>query len=209
MPIPLYFASISEKTNANVMQLGFGFHDGGALRLPQKRLSNVPIAIDDAIIPNQLDPQRLNALCRAADKGVFLDFERPQSAFHDALIKAVHKFAPFVWLPEKYRCDFQDVIAVCACAEPCNRWEAFAAERQRRHSNRWALELIPWNRTVKRENAATGKTVYLGTSVCMADFGAQSVRYYDTRQTLLKKLSIAAAYGCCGAVCLWEEWPRE
>ncbi len=213
MSIPLYFAASCKESvtfsAAKALPFGCGMTKAGDFRMPENFWSGVPLLLDDAVpaLPNSKSLQKLKELC---SHGCILDFERPVSNFHLALIRKLSdmKIAP-LWLPERFSIYEPKAVTIISHNLPHNSWIQFCTGLQARYPNRWALELQPLNCTKKLPQIQKSRVIYLESAVCQCKIEADSITYYDTQQTLLKKLHIAEKYGCQGAIALWSEWPQK
>lgn len=212
MPIPLYFSAKCKESvtfpAGTALPYGCGMTQDGQLRLPEDFWARGPLLFNDAVpvFPTQ---QALRRLCELCEHGCILDFERPVQSFHIALIRALqeHGVKP-LWLPERFY-PYAKSPTVLIPSDVNNAWQRFCRAQMERYPVQWALELqpicfkqrLPW-RTAEGGGA-------LDEAVCRWEADADGIGYYDTQETLLKKLRIAEAFGCQGAVALWSEWPKN
>lgn len=202
MPIPLYFAANVEISDEKVMQLGYGLYPDGTIRVPKHRIADVPIVIDDAE-PVPVSAARTAELCAFGESGIYFDFERPFCEYHRQLLAQARQLTEQIWLPEGYPAE--NALPVCTCPRPCNCWTDFLAAAQRRHPRGWAWEIIPWYAVVTYSGAPLPPS-FLENAVCMAQVSDGRLHYFDTHETIRKKLKLAEQYGCRSAVCLRSEW---
>ncbi len=209
MPIPLYFSAKCKESvtfpAGTVLPYGCSMTQDGQLQFPEDFWTQGPLLINDSVpvFPTQQALRRLRELCA---QGCILDFERPVQNFHIALIEALQECGVKpLWLPERFY-PYAKLSTVLIPSGVNNAWESFCRVQMERYPMAWALELqpirfrrkLPWH--IGKGGAALEK------AVCHWKTDADSIEYFDTRDTLLKKLHIAEAYGCQGAVALWSEW---
>lgn len=201
MSIPCYLA-LEWKDFVNNMsglpaQLGFGFREDGSARVPDERIENALIVIDDRIMPEKGPSEKaLAELAALAKNGCMLDFERPVSPIGAAIIEGLQAKATrgqlFV-VPEQYH-DLFPKATVCVTAQLCNHWESLVRRAEKRYGNNWVLEEIP-QLCVMALTCETGHGV-LPSAVLRYQAGNGVVRYYDTARTLAIKRQLAEAHGC-------------
>ena len=213
MPIPLYFA-VNCKENVTLsdtkaLPFSCGMTKNGELRFPQSFWSETPLLLDDAI-PVPPTARCLQKIKELSSKGCILDFERQPSGFHFVLIQKLRemKISP-LWLPERFFSYAPNATAIVTHNLPHNSWKQFCLSQQRRFPKGWALEMQPLKCTKKLPQAQKPREYFLQEALCQCCVQGDRITYYDTRQTLLKKLHVAEEYGCQGAIALWSEWPEK
>lgn len=213
MSIPLYFAmnwkeSVNSATTHRA-QLGFGFQADGTLLLPEERLEGAPIVLHDAVAPpKRLSGQTMDVLIRCCRFGCFCDFERPCSQAHLKLLSALREALgsqALLVVPEEYGAHFPDVPVLVAPGPLVHNWESCFRTAGRRHGNAWFLELEPC-RVQYRSPIIQKQETLLPGCLCKASHDGEKISYRDTEDTLQKKLSLAQACGCRGALALYREW---
>ena len=210
MSIPMYFVA---KQKENVTQSGAialpyscGSSKNGNLRLPEHFWTGVPLLVDDAV-PTLLSSAGLKRLTELCEKGCILDFERSVSQFHISLLRRLSELPlPFLWLPERYLSHAPKAVAIVSHGLPHNSWQQFCHAQQSRFKNGWALELQPMHCVKKMPYPQKSQDFYLSDAHCRGKIENDSITYYDTKKTLLKKLHIASEFGCQGGIALWSEW---
>lgn len=210
MPIPLYFVTNCKECvkfpGSISIPPGCGINAAGELRAARDFQSNGPLLLDDAytVLPTENCLKKLFNLCQ---NGCILDFERSAGEFHRHIIRqmAAWHIAP-LWLPERFAPYAPTAFVTISQTLPHNSWRQFCQSIQQRYPNRWCLELQPVNWEKKLAVPQKIRDVYLEEAACMCKICAGTVRYYDTKQSLLKKLRIAEDCGCRGAIALWSEW---
>ena len=201
MSIPCYLA-LEWKDFVNNLsglpaQLGFGFREDGSARVPDERIENALIVIDDRILPEKgPSEEALTELAALAKNGCMLDFEQPVSPIGAAIIERLQAKAthgqPFV-VPEQYPALFPQAT-VCVTARLCNHWENLVRRAEKRYGSNWVLEEIP-QLCVMPLTCETQRGVLPSAILCyQAENGV--VRYYDTARTLTIKRQLAEAHGC-------------
>ena len=209
MAIPLYFAANRKQfvygPEKRWAQVGFGVYPDATLRMPQERIPEALCVIDDREVPVAAVPDELlQTLAAQCEAGCFLDFERPPLPFHAALLTALGRVSPLL-VPERFLSYVPQGLAVVSCPWPCNCWERFCAANTKHHPNGWALELTPWRHRIGCPFGCTEAICFVGRALCRCQTGPEGVLYYDDRQTLLQKLSMAEQHGCRLAIGLVEE----
>lgn len=208
MAIPLYFAANWKEfvsgTQKRWAQIGFGFIPNGTLRMPQQRIPEALCIIDDRDVPAAVPDELLQMLAAQCENGCFLDFERPPLPFHAALLAALGQVRPLL-VPEQFLSYVPQGLAVVSCPWPCNCWERFCAESAKNHPNGWAMELIPWRYRIDDPFGCAEAARFIEGALCHCQSSSEGTLYYDDRQTLLQKLSMAERHGCCLAIGLAEE----
>ena len=201
MSIPCYLA-LEWKDFVNNLsglpaQLGFGFREDGSARVPDERIENALIVIDDRILPEKGPSEKaLAELAALAKNGCMLDFEQPVSPIGAAIIEELHAKTvqgQFFVVPEQYHALFPKAT-VCVTARLCNHWESLVRHAERRYENNWVLEEIP-QLCVMPLNCETGCGV-LPSAVLRYQSENGFVRYYDTARTLAIKRQLAEVHGC-------------
>ena len=89
------------------------------------------------------------------------------------------------------------------CTEPCNSWLQFLLNQKSSYPKGWFWEITPWNQL--RDGKSNYAEGYLRYAVCRFRREDNKLRYFDTAQTLAKKLAMAEANGCIGAIALYAE----
>ena len=196
MSIPCYLA-LEWKDFVNNLsglpaQLGFGFREDGSARVPDERIENALIIIDDSILPEKGPSEKaLAELASLAKNGCMLDFERPVSPIGAAIIEGLQAKATrgqlFV-VPEQYHALFPKAT-VCVTAQLCNHWESLVRRAEKRYGNNWVLEEIP-QLCVMPLTCETGHGV-LPSAVLRYQAEHGVVRYYDTARTRVIKRQLA------------------
>lgn len=213
MPIPLYFA-IHEKDSVSkpkfhAAQCGFGFFADGTLRLPVSILPDALAVIDDSILPQKPPSEeafRKLALC--CQFGCLFDFEQTPTPMHTMLIQklAQHSASQILFAaPEAFRHP-RLLPLISQPKEPCS-WLDFLRKTQEKHPHGWMLEVIPHTHTATLP-FAKNQSGYIADSVCLYRQNGRRVQYYESRQTVRKKLSLAEDYGCRAAIGLYRELMR-
>lgn len=212
MPFPVYFAS-NWKESVNdprvlPAQYGFGFLQDGALRLPERMIPGALRIVDDAVLPTRAPEQaslaQLASLCK---NGCLLDFERKPTPVHAAILRALAPLlegAPLFSAPERFLEVCPDLLPLVTTPDRCANWTDFVTQAGKRHPNGWVLELIPRNDSVQLPFAAQSSGE-LRDAMCRYRQNGRTAEYYDTRQTVARKLSLARANGCRACVGLASE----
>lgn len=211
MSIPLYFAMHWDETAESGItqkaQLGFRFRRDGTLLLPQKLLADAPVILDDSSVPAALpDKDILQMLSKIGRNGIFLDFERPKSAWSIALLHMLNDALPQdipLFVPESYANLLPRASVVVTVTQPPNHWSRFCKTQQEKYK-RWGWEVVPCRQKLRlsQESFKSGTLEYAGC-LCRQENGM--LIYYDTMQTIRSKLEIAACYGCTCAIGLYSE----
>ena len=213
MSIPLYFIAKRKELvtlpNARPLPYSYGMSKDGSLRTPEIGWAGTPIILDDAYT-GKLTPSFMERLKLACTNGCILDFERPGNSFHMALIRALEawELSPY-WIPEAFAPHSKKATVIVSSTLPHNSWKMYCKCQQQKYTNRWALELQPINCIRKLPQAQKDRTFYLEESTCNCRIRGNEITYYDTGESLLRKLHIAESFGCQGAIALWNEWPKK
>lgn len=212
MPFPVYFAS-NWKESVNdprvlPAQYGFGFMQDGALRLPEQMIPGALRIVDDAVLPTRAPEQaslaQLASLCKS---GCLLDFERKPTPVHAAILRALAALldgAPLFSAPERFLVVCPELLPLVTTPDRCANWADFVSQASKRHPNGWALELIPRKDSVRLPFAAQSSGE-LRDAVCRYRQNGQTAEYFDTRQTVAQKLTLARASGCRACIGLATE----
>ncbi len=210
MSIPFYFAMEENEadppTEKRCAQLGFGFREDGTLRLPSNIIPGAPAVINDLYLPLRApDSAVLDRLAEACGNGCFLDFERPIGEVSAAIALGLQQRlkAKMTVPPSLHRlCPDADV----QIAGPlCNHWERFVLNVQARYGNHWALEIIPWNVSVQTSMTCAQKG-YLQNAECCYQIEGKRIAYYDSEESIKKKIAAAEKHGCQSAIALYREY---
>lgn len=193
---------------ARPIGFGYGFAPDGEPRIPAQEFASAPILLDDAFLPQMLREDAVAALAQYAKRGIVFDFERPPGARHRSLMEALQaQLAANVplWAPEGYLKGTKNVRALRSCPFPCNDWEKFCAAGAAMDG--WMLELTPWSQT--RPSAGEDfPPRFLENALCFTERKGGLLRYFDTRQTLRRKIAEAQRHGCVAALGLDSEYPQ-
>ncbi len=207
MSIQCYLADIWKDFRKNeefsYAQLGYGLQEDGSARISHAPLP-VPCVIDDAVIvmPQEASLDALAALCK---NGCILDFERPCTRAHIALIHGLRKrVRGFFAMPVRFLCHCPSAIPIVACVKPCNHWRSWVQNVQRHYPKGWLLELTPW-RHISPCHMQESQGLLKG-ALCRYQCDGGITQYYDTKQTLREKISLAEAHGCKAVIGLYQEW---
>ena len=200
MQIPVYLAVKQEEVpKFHLAQLGFGFYPNGSVRIPRKILPKAVAVVDDLYIPN-FNQSAIEMLKSKLPNGCIFDFERKMTPQHSKLVKAISNV---IALPAEFHTLAPKALPIVSCAEPCNRWLSFLQETQKAFPRGWMLEITPWSRKISGN--ATKKEGFLQNAVCRYKYEDGELLYYDTKQTIAQKLTLAQNYGCRGAIGLLDE----
>ncbi len=200
MQIPIYLAVRNEEIQKfPLAQLGFGFYPNGSVRLPNRILPRTVAVVDDMYLPN-FSQSALEILKSKLPNGCIFDFERKPTALHQRLISSVTKI---IALPAQFQEFAPKALPIVSCPEPCNQWQAFLRNTQKLYPKGWMLEITPWFRKVS--GTAQKAEGFLQNSVCRYKHEDGELIYYDTRQTIAQKLTMAQGYGCKSAIALLDE----
>ena len=207
MLIPLYFADIwkdfQKNTEFSPAQLGYGLQEDGSARISRAPLS-VLCVIDDAVnvMPQESALDELASFCK---HGCVLDFERSCTRSHIALMQGLRKRVEgFFAVPARFLCHCPSAIPVVSCPKPCNHWRSWVQTVQRHYPKGWMLELTPWKHISPcHMHASQGQ---LKGALCRYQCEGGITQYYDTKQTLREKMSLAEAHGCKAVIGLYQEW---
>lgn len=210
MSIPFYFAieenEAGPQAGGSCAQLGCGFHPDGSLRLPQRKIPGAAAVIDDNILPLKApDPAVLDALAEACADGCFLDFERPLGEIGAAIAVGLRQrlCAKMTVPPALHGLCPEANVQIPGLL--CDHWESFVKAVHAQYGERWALEIIPWYKQVRMSNTID-QAGCLKTAVCHYRAGNGIVIYYDTEETIRRKLAIAERYGCQAGIVLYREY---
>lgn len=213
MQIPLYFVTTRKESlneaNARRIGFGYGFTPDGAARMGVEEIADAPILLDDAVLPEILSERAVAELALCGTNGIILDFERPHCAAHDKLIDALQSALPArtpLWAPERYLRGTKDVGALRSCPTLCNSYRQFCAAGAA--FTNWMLELTPRLQT-KPSTGENFPARFLENALCFVARENGRLRYFDTRETLRRKLALAQRYGCVAAVGLYSEYPDK
>ena len=214
MSNPLYFVT-NCKESVSVswgcpISMGCGVTRSGDLRLPNNFWCGTPLLFDDAfpVLPKENCLKSLRSLC---ENGCILDFERNPDSFH---LQIMHKMMQWgvvpLWIPAKFASISVKAIIIFKSDLPHNNWRQYCQSIQDHYPNRWALEFQPilWSRKLTTTNNSP-KTIFLQDSVSMCKIFEDMATYYDTLETLQKKMQIAMECGCQGGIALWQEWENK
>ena len=211
MSIPLYFAICEQEYSAAerfpFAQCGFGFHEDGSPRLPERIVPNALCVIDDAVLPpvGLLTAQSVDALAACCSGGCVFDFEREEAAAHRFIVQLAASLprSARIVLPVRYRHLLPDATPIVSCPAPVNRWQAFLAQTQK-NTAAWMLELVPWAQTY-RFCCALQADRLLPQAMAHCNVQGNEVRYRETAQTIQERVTQAEAYGCIGVIGLYSE----
>lgn len=210
MSIPLYFAieenEAAPEANARIAQLGFGFREDGSLLLPKQMLPDAPAIVNDRYLPASApDAADLDRLAEACANGCFLDFERPLDEVGAAIALGLRqRLKGKMAVPPALH-------AICPEANVqipallCNHWEAAMRRIEAAYGTQWILELIPWNASLKTPLRMEAQG-YLSIAECSYRITDGTILYYDTEESLKRKLSKAEACGCQAGIILLREY---
>ncbi len=202
MSISVYLAIKDEivKYPKNLLaQIGFGFQPDGTVRIP-KLLRKSTVVIDDIHLPN-ISNSAIQILKSKFERCI-LDFERRESVIHKKLIQGMQD-KTIIALPERFHAYAPKALPIISCMEPCNSWQNFLNKNQKKYPNGWMLEITPWNH--KKEGTANKNEGYLQNSLCYFQRDHDKVLYYDTKDTISEKITLAEQYGCKAAIALYQE----
>ena len=212
MSIPFYFAAEENEAlpqkSRRYAQLGFGFHEDGSLRLPERSIPGAPAVINDRFLPAKAPGSSvLDTLAEACASGCFLDFERPVSEVSAAIAVGLQRrLRAKMTVPRALRslCPEADVQIPGLL---CNNWERFVRDVRAEYGDRWVLEIIPWRR--RTPFPVTGSlTGCLRTALCDYRVENGSATFYDTEASVKEKLAIAERYGCQAGITLLREYEQ-
>lgn len=210
MSIPFYFAAeeqdVITEDGKQCAQLGFGFFEDGTLRLPERQISGAPAVVNDWFLPEAVPfNEILDRLAEACGNGCFLDFERPLNEVSAAIAVGLRqRLGDNMTVPPTLH-------ALCPEASVqipgllCNNWERFVQSVQAQYGTRWVLEIIPWEHCVPISSKES-KNGFLQTAICCWQTEDGILRYYDTEETIAKKLAIAEDYGCRAGIMLLQDF---
>ncbi len=200
MQIPIYLAVRQEEIkNFPIAQIGFGFYPNGNVRLPSRILPRAIAVIDDLHLPN-FSQSAIEILKSKTPHGCIFDFERNPSKQHQQLIAAVPKI---IAIPSNFYEFAPKALPIVSCPEPCNHWQSFLRSTQKRYPRGWMLEITPWKRKVSA--TAPKSEGYLQNAVCRYKHENGELMYYDTKQTIAQKLTLAQSFGCRAAIGILQE----
>ena len=213
MSIPLYFVTNCNEsvpfTGSVPIHYSCGVTSTGELRLPKAPQSSVPLLFDDSytVMPTENCLKKLRSLCQ---NGCILDFERPTGDFHKYILQRLKEWKiELLWLPERLASYSSSAFITVSQSLPHNSFRQFCRSLQQRYPNRWCLELQPVNWEKRLNFPQKEREFYVEEAACMCRIRGNTVHYYDTKQSLTKKLRIAEECGCRGAVALWSEWENK
>ena len=202
MPIPFFFAinckEIVTFNDKRPALLGYGLNSDGSVRLPQQVDRPCLAVIDDAVIPEKMPEETvLSLLAEHCRYGCFFDFMRPAVPQHAAILTGIAQRVPadtVMLVPVQFHSFLPSALPVLSCARPCNSWWKFLEDTAARFPCGWALEVIPWE--MKLPLNAKSCTVSIEKAMCHCDIQDGVCRYFDTAETLQKRIAAAEAYGC-------------
>lgn len=205
MSIPVYLA-VNHEENVNhpkklLCQIGFGFHSNGSVRTPVQIMPNTIVIIDDLYLPN-FSPSAIHLLRDKISNGCILDFERRPSQLHKKLIQTLFD-KKILAVPSEFHTFAPTALPIINCLEPCNNWSEFLKTTQNRFPSGWMLELTPWYHT--REASANSAAGYLQHALCRFRQEKDQLLYYDTKETLSKKITLAERFNCKGVIVLYSD----
>lgn len=233
MQLPLYFAIFSPDVPQDLPQgisvaaagCTFSPHNGSILR-------PVPIPAELLILCDRLLPRHqspapyiralLQILSEGKFKGLMFDFERPVNAFCTAFLSQLQPALPrplLQILPPHYADASSDSLILVSACRPCNSFQRFCEDAQRRFPDRWCLEVMPWNFLIRahRRVACSYEQMHRlrrtapmperqnPSACCMIGSSGGSYRVFDTAETLRQKLQIAERCGCRLAIGIYDE----
>jgi len=212
LSIPFYFAMEENEADLQagrrVAQLGFRFHEDGTLRLPERIIPGAAAVIDDNILPLKVpEPAALDRLAEVCENGCFLDFERPINEVGAAIAVGLRqRLSGQMTVPPVFQrlCPDADVQIPGLVY---NNWEGFARRVQKQYGDHWALEVIPWDKQIEMPDMEE-QNGCLQTAVCHYCMKGRSVHYYDTEETIRKKLAVAERCGCQAGIILLREFKQ-
>lgn len=181
-------------------QFGYGLRRDGQLRIPEEPV-NGPIIIDDAIAGTWSE-DALKELAGYCKNGYILDFERPFSEGHRRLMAALPP-EKLLAIPANCFNPRLKGLPVLACPSVCNSWLQFLENSNQKFPRGWALEITPWK--LQKKSRPGESSGFLLQSLCRYTRSGGIVTYYDTRETLCKKLKLARDYRCRAAIAVLEE----
>lgn len=210
MSIDLYLAGnckeIMTDSHAKSISFGWGMNRSGQLRRPEEYHEAQPIIIDDSIIAT-VSPSFTQALLPFCKNGCVLDFERQPGNFHFALLSLLrkHKVKP-LWVPKSFHVYVPEAEIMISCDLPHNSWKQFCSAQQKQYQNKWVLEYQPLHLVKNMPDTKNKEDFFLPEAICMAKIKDHQLFYYDTKQTVIKKLLVAEQYGCQGMIGIQSEW---
>ncbi len=200
MQIPIYLAANHEAgIKYPLAQLGFGFYENGSVRIPPRILPKSVAVIDDMYLPN-FTQSAIEMLRAKIPNGCILDFERKPSPLHQKLIAALPNV---IALPASFYTQRSKALPIVSCPEPCNQWNHFLRNTQKSYPKGWMLEITPWKRSIR--GSAPKEEGFLQNALCRYRKKDGALLYFDTKQTISQKLSLAENYGCRAAIGLLQE----
>lgn len=210
MSIPFYFAmeesEAEPQAGKRYAQLGFGFHENGTLRLPTRTILNAPAVINDRFLPAKVPESAvLDRLAEACSNGCFLDFERQLNEVSAAIAVGLQqRLNAKMTVPTMLHrlCPDADVQIPGLL---CNHWEKFVQRMQVQYGDHWVLEIIPWN-VIHTAASSMEERGYLQPSECNYRAENKTVIYYDTKESIKRKLATAEKYGCQAGISLLREY---
>lgn len=212
MSFPVYFA-LNWKESVNdprifPAQYGFGFTEGGVLRLPNKIIPDALRIIDDAVLPKDApNTMTIGQLADLCEKGCLLDFERAPSRMHAAILLGLSQHCrgfPLFAAPERYLRLLPSLLPLVSPPTRCANWKEFVIQAEQRHPNGWMLELIPCKYSVQMPFSAQNSGELTDALCCYRQAG-RTIRYFDTPKTLEKKLTAAMLHSCRAAIGIYQE----
>ena len=205
MSIPVYLAINHEETVNHppklLCQTGYGFHSNGSVRTPVKIISNTVAVIDDFYLPN-FSPSAIHLLRDKISNGCILDFERRPTQLHKKLIQTLQD-KKIIALPAEFHAFAPTALPILNCLELCNNWSEFLKKAHSRFPNGWMLELTPWQHL--REGKQNSSAGYLPHALCRYRQKEKQILYYDTKETLSKKISAAEGFNCKAVIVLYSD----
>lgn len=218
MSIPLYLAvnckdSVSKDVNYPFALTGYGIAQDGSVRSPACTMQQAHeiIVVDDAVIPDIVpEGTALDALASfCGDRGCFFDFIRPVCEFHTAVIAGLRRRLSrdaLLLVPEAYLSFAPDALCVVSCPEPCNHWESFVRKAEQKYRTKWCLEVTPWDAMFELHGVtAKEQRGSVPQAMCHYECTQYAWRYFDTSDTLRRKLLSAQKHGCQAAIGLYDE----
>lgn len=212
MPIPFYFAAeeneVIPESGKRFAQLGFGFYEDGTLCLPERYIPDAPAIINDCFLPETVpSPTVLDRLAEACGNGCFLDFERPVNEVSAAIAVGLRqRLGAKMTVPPTLHALCPDA-SVQIPGVLRNNWTRFVQDMQAQYVARWVLEIIPWEHCVPIKRKETSKG-FLQTASCCWKTENGILQYFDTEETIAKKLAVAEAYGCRAGIILLRDFER-
>ncbi len=205
MSIPVYLAvnyeeNVQDSKNI-IAQVGFGFHPNGSVRIPQQIIPNSVAVIDDLFLPN-FTASAVHLLKDKITHGCILDFERSPSPRHKKMIQNLQD-RKIISLPAQFHSLSPSALPIISCSEPCNSWLQFLNETHHRYPCGWVLEITPWYHL--RDGVVNKNEGYLQHALCRFRRERNKILYYDTKETLAKKMNLAEQNGCKSVIVLQSD----